>query len=120
MGPLAVSGVMEMRSLLVLMLLAQPVMADYYLVNIPSDKMADLVMTHNIPMPSDTVIGDTGVWGVIEAETEHTSMYVDSSAELVSISRSTYQALRRSCGPVTPSCVQHILDERGNDQASID
>lgn len=105
-----------MRSLLILMLLAQPVMADYYLVNIPTEKANDLT----VPLPPHFRRTDDGVWGIVKSEGKHTQAYVESSTDVVTMTAEKYRTLRGICGKVSYPCVQYIMDEHGNDQAPID
>lgn len=109
-----------MQKLLAALLLVSPsVFADYYLVEIPSNIMANLVLEQNVPMPAFAEVDSGYVRGIVGDDTEYTSTYVENSHELFGMSKSTFQRMKSECGAVTLACVQQTFDDPGHGKATL-
>lgn len=109
-----------MQKLLAALLLVSPsVFADYYLVEIPSNTMATLVLEQNVPMPAFAEVDSGYVRGIVGDDTEYTSTYVENSHELFGMSKSTFQRMKSECGAVTLACVRQTFDDPGHGKATL-
>lgn len=105
-----------MRNLIIaLVFAAQPSFADQYFISIPSVVMAKLTMEQDVPPPAKAVVENGSVWGVVDEDAPSVAVYLAHADEIIWMDRDVQRALRKQCGTLTPSCVQHILSESGHD-----
>lgn len=106
-----------MRKLIIaLAVIAQPALADYYVVAVPSDRMTEMVAYEGVPRPVDAYgDDDKHDWLVVKDNDEHVKEYLDNATDIIPMSASALQHFKKTCGVVARTCVQTILAESGHD-----
>lgn len=107
-----------MRNLIIALAIvsAQPALADQYYLSIPTDTMAKLVLVNDLPAPAEAVVEHGKLWGFIEDNSPRVATYLEHAHDIIAISHSQKEALRKQCGGFTPSCFSTIMVETGHDQ----
>lgn len=104
-----------MRKLLIaLAIVAQPALADSYLMSLTTEGYAKLVMEHNIA-PKETVWREGNIWFLIDDENKNVTEYMDAAETVVVMSDAQRKKLKAKCKHIDGTCVESILSEQGHD-----
>lgn len=104
-----------MRKLLIaLAIVAQPALADTYLVSFTPQANAKLVMEHGVT-PKETVWREGRIWALIDDRDPSIAEYMEAAETVVVMSDAQRKKLKAKCKHIDNTCVASILSEQGHD-----
>jgi hypothetical protein len=105
-----------MRKLLIaLAIVAQPALADSYLMSFTPEGHAQLIMEHNLALPEKPLMRGPLFWILIDDNNPNVSEYIGAAETVVVMSDAKRAELQAQCEHIDDTCVDSILSEQGHD-----
>lgn len=103
--------VIKKIAILAVVLFPQLAFAEQYYLGMPSAAAIDVMLTHDLELPSHIKDHEGKLWGFVGVRDKDLDHYLGAATDVYIVGGNHYRLIARQCPDFSPSCVVSLFQE---------